>query len=388
MSVNALDVGILTLGVAAAVGGYRLGLAARAASWFGLVVGLGIAARVAEPVLERMDAADDGRRLLTAAGLLIGGAFLGQAFGLVVGARLHHSLPEGNARLVDRFGGGVAGVLGVLVAVWLLSPAMARVPGQSARLARGSIIAGAVAEILPKPPDSLRSIERLVGTELPDVLDAFQQAPELGAPPAESGLTPELAEAVAASTVKVEARACGRLQDGSGALLADDLVVTNAHVVAGAEDVVVERHPDGEPVAATVVAFDPNRDLAVLSVPGLARAPLRLGDAVQGDVGAVFGHPGGGPLELSPYAVGEEVTATGRDIYGRSTTRRQVFFLAAELRPGDSGGALVNATGDVVGVAFAIAPDDPNVAYALTIEEVQAVLQGPLAPTAAGPCLR
>jgi S1-C subfamily serine protease len=386
--VNLLDLVIVVVAAAAAVGGYRLGFIARAASWFGLVVGLAVAARVAEPVLERMDRADDARRLLTATGLLLGGAFLGQAFGLVVGARLHYSLPHGNARDVDRAGGAVAGVLGVVVAVWLLAPAMARVPGDAARLARGSTIAGAVAEVLPAPPDSLRSIERLVGTQLPDVLDAFERAPELGPPPEASGLTPELAEQVAQSTVMVEASACGRLQDGSGAVLAPDLVVTNAHVVAGAEDVVVERHPDGEPVAATVVAFDPNRDLAVLSVPGIDRPALPLGDAVQGDVGAVFGHPGGGALELSPYAVGEEVTATGRDIYGRSDTRRQVLFLAAELRPGDSGGALVNASGAVVGVAFAIAPDDPNVAYALTIEEVQAVLVDALAPTGAGPCLR
>jgi len=385
---NALDLVILAIAAAAAVGGYRLGLVARAASWFGMVVGIGVAARVAEPVLEAMDRADDGRLLLTAAALLIGGAFVGQALGLVVGARLHHSLPAGGARRLDRAGGAVAGLLGVVVAVWLLAPAMTRVPGQAARLARGSAVAQAVSDALPPPPDSLRSIERLVGTELPDVLDAFERAPELGPPPAESGITPELAQRVAESTVKVEVRACGRLQDGSGAVLGPDLVVTNAHVVAGAEDVIVERHPDGEPIAATVVAFDPNRDLAVLSVPGIDRPVLSLGDAEAGEVGAVFGHPGGGALELSPFAVGEEVTATGRDIYGGSDTRRQVLFLAAELRPGDSGGALIDAAGAVVGVAFAIAPDDPNVAYALTIEEVQAVVGGPLQPVDAGPCLR
>ena len=385
---NALDLLILVALAAAAVGGYRLGFVARAASWFGMIVGIGIGARVAEPVLERMDAADDVRRLLTAAGLLLGGAFLGQALGLVIGAQLHHSLPTGSARIVDRRAGAVAGVLGVLVAVWLLSPAMARVPGQSARLARGSAIAGAVAQVLPSPPDSLRSIEQLVGTDLPDVLDAFDRAPELGPPPAESGLTPELAERVATSTVKVEARACGRLQDGSGAVVGRGLVVTNAHVVAGADDVIVERHPDGTPVVATIVAFDPNRDVAVLAVPDIDREPLAMGDAAPGSSGAVFGHPGGGPLELSPYSVGEEVTATGRDIYDASSTRRQVLFLAAQLRPGDSGGALIDPSGAVVGVAFAIAPDDPNVAYALTIEEIQAVLSGPLVPVNAGPCLR
>lgn len=385
---NALDLGIIAAAVAAGVGGYRLGFVARAASWFGMVVGIGAGAYVARPVLEAMADAEDSQRLLASVGLLVGGAFLGQAFGLVVGSRLHYSLPEGPARATDRVGGVGAGVLGIVVAVWLLTPAMAEAPGVAAQLARGSVIARGVADALPPPPAALRSIERLVGAELPDVLGAFEEAPELGPPPENSGLSMQVADQVAVSTVKVEARACGRLQDGSGAVIGPELIVTNAHVVAGADEVIVERYPDGEPVDATVVAFDPERDVAVLAAPGLDRPPLPLGDAEAGEVGAVFGHPGGGPLELSPFEVGEEVTATGRDIYDRNTTRRQVLFLAAELRPGDSGGALVDPAGSVIGVAFAIAPDDPNVAYALTIEEVQAVLGGPLQPVDPGPCLR
>jgi len=386
--VNPLDLLIVAAGLAAAVGGYRLGFVARAASWFGLVVGAAIGARVAEAVLERMHDATEPQRLLAGSGLLVGGALLGQAFGLVVGAHLHRSLPQGGARSADRSAGAVAGVLGVVVAVWLVAPAMARVPGSWARLARGSAIAAAVADTLPAPPAAFGALEELIGADLPDVLGAFQQAPELGAPPAESGLTEAVADQVAASTVKVEAEACGRLQDGSGGVLGSDLVVTNAHVVAGAGDVVVERYPDGEVLEATVVAFDAERDLAVLAVPGIGRPALPLAEAQPGATGAVFGHPGGGPLELSPYAVGEEVTATGRDIYNSAATRRQVLFLAAQLRPGDSGGPLVDPSGTVVGVAFAIAPDDPNVAYALTVDEVQAVLAGPLQPTGTGPCLR
>ena len=65
--------------------------------------------------------------------------------------------------------------------------------------------------------------------------------------------------------------ACGRLQEGSGAVLGDELVVTNAHVVAGADSVEVIRHPDGAEIEATVVAFDPSADLAVLDVPGIDR---------------------------------------------------------------------------------------------------------------------
>jgi S1-C subfamily serine protease len=149
----------------------------------------------------------------------------------------------------------------------------------------------------------------------------------------------------------------------------------------------VYRHPDGEAVPATVVAFDPARDIAVLQADGLGRPALPLVAADEGDIGAVFGHPGGGDLTLSPFQVGREVTATGRDIYDSGPTARQVLFLAAQLQPGDSGGALVDPAGEVIGVAFAVAPDDPNVAYALTVAEIEAVLNGPLQPVEPGGCL-
>jgi S1-C subfamily serine protease len=385
---NLLDVVIVALAVGAGIGGYRLGLVARATSWPGMLVGVLLAARIVGPMARAIEGAGDTRLLLVATGLLVGGAFLGQALGLLIGARLHLALPEkGSYRQIDRSAGTVAGVLGVLLAVWLLTPALAEVRGDAARLARTSSITRWVADVLPTPPDALGELESLVGDEFPAVFPGLDPAPDLGAPPPESGLSQEVQDAAALSTVKVEAAACGHLQDGSGVVLGPDLVVTNAHVVAGSDEIVVERHPDGQIVTAEVVAFDPSADLAVLSVPGLERPALPMSDAQVGSIGAVFGHPGGGDLQPSPYEVGEEVTATGRDIYGDGRTERQVLFLAAELEPGDSGAALVDSGGSVAGIAFAIAPDQPSVAYALTVEEVQDVLAGPLAPTGTGPCV-
>jgi S1-C subfamily serine protease len=385
---NTLDILILAAMIGAGIGGYRLGFVARATSWLGMLVGILVAARAVGPVVRAIEDAGDARLLLTAAGLLLGGAFLGQAVGLLIGARLHYALPSGRARDVDRSAGAIMGLLGVVVAVWLLTPAMGRVQGTAARLARTSTITRILADALPTAPDTLRELEQLVGADFPTVFGNLDPAPDLPPPPAGSGLSAEVQDAVARSTVKVEAAACGRLQDGSGAVIGPDLVVTNAHVVAGAEDVVVERHPDGTTLTAEVVAFDPERDLALLSVPGIERPALPLGDAEEGSTGAVFGHPGGGDLNPRPYLVGREVTATGRDIYDQSRIERQVLFLAAALQPGDSGGALIDAGGAVAGIAFAIAPDDSNVAYALTVEELQEVLAGPQAPTSAGPCLR
>jgi S1-C subfamily serine protease len=169
-----------------------------------------------------------------------------------------------------------------------------------------------------------------------------------------------------------------------------DLIVTNAHVVAGSQHPTVLRHPDGAVLDAEVVAFDPNRDVAILHVPGIARSALTLGDGSfdEGGVGAVFGHPLGGKLTLSPFKVAQKLDARGFDIYDQNHTTREIFVLSSDLAPGDSGGALVDPNGVVEGVAFAIAPDQPHVGYALTLADVQPVLAGDLSgQVSTGPCI-
>ena len=385
---NTLDLIVLAAAVGAAVGGYRLGLLARVASWIGMAAGLLVGIQVLPPVLRAMEEGSDQQLLFVTLGVLLGCAFIGQALGLFVGARLHVALPGASVRSVDRGAGAAAGVLGVLVSLWLLLPVIADVRGWVALQARTSTFAGLVHDRLPEAPDALATLRRLVGgDQFPRVFDALQPAPDLGPPPSAPGIPQEVVDQVVLSTVKVEGVACDRIQEGSGFVALPELVVTNAHVVAGQDETVVERS-DGSEVTATVVAFDPRRDLAILRVPGLNRAALPLADTDVGGTGAVFGHPGGGPLRVAPYSVGREVTATGTDIYDQQRTEREVLILAASLAPGDSGAGLVDPQGQVVGVAFAIAPDKPNVAYALDIEELQAVLAGNLSqPVDTGPCL-
>ena len=102
-----------------------------------------------------------------------------------------------------------------------------------------------------------------------------------------------------------------------------------------------------------------------------------VAEADEGDRGGVYGYPGGGDLRIAPYEIAQEVQARGSDIYDEDRTERRVFFLSAHLRPGDSGSALIDPDGEVVGVAFAIAPDRSDVAYALTEEELNAILNVP-----------
>ncbi len=386
---NSLDALLLLLAVSAGFGGYRLGLVARVASWLGMAIGLYIAARSLPWLLRTVEGGKQTTLLFVAAGALIGGAFVGQAAGLLAGSRMQQLMPPGPVRVADRVAGAAAGLLGVLVALWLILPTMADVPGWPAEQSRSSRVARFVHNALPDAPDTLQALRQLVGEDqFPSVFSALQPAPDLGPPPAESGISQEVADRVVPSTVKVQGVACRRIQEGSGfTFRAPDLVVTNAHVVAGEDDIVVYRS-DGSAVDATVVAFDPDRDLAVLRVPGLERPVLPGGPTAPGGRGGVFGHPGGGPLRIAPFQVGQEVEASGRDIYDRSRTEREVLILSSGLQPGDSGAALIDGAGAVVGVAFAIAPDKPGVAYALSMDELNAVLAGDLsAEKDTGPCL-
>src|SRR4051812_41705490 len=386
---NMLDLLIIVFAVLAAMGGYRMGFVARAASWVGLAIGLALAARFVPNVVDAIHFNQASSRLLVAAGVLIGGAFLGQALGLVVGGQIHRVIPLGPLRMADRAVGAVVGLLGIVVAVWLLLPSMADVPGGFARQARTSSIARFIDAAFPNPPDTLQALRRLVGSDVfPRVFDALRPAPDLGPPPAASTLSAALQSKVTASTVRVEGQACNRLQDGSGFAVAPNTIVTNAHVVAGERHTVVYR-PDGNRLPASVVMFDSDRDLAVLDVPNLNQAPLPVGSAKIGDQGAVFGHPGGTPdVVISPAAIRQQVQAVGRDLYDTHQTRRDVFILASALHPGDSGGALVSEAGNVVGVAFAIAPDRPGTSYALTSKELNAALGEARRPgTSTGACV-
>jgi S1-C subfamily serine protease len=387
---NAFDLAIVAVMVLAAIGGYRVGLLARLAGWGGWVFGIVVAAAVAPLVLDQIGGLDPQVRLLLAIGVFLAIASIGAAIGEVLGLRLRRMLPTGVLRQADHAGGALAGAVGVLLLLWLLLPALADIPGEISAQVRNSTIARTVESSAPRAPKPLQDLRQaVVDANFPEVFSGLRPAPDTGPPPGESVLPPAVRARVGASTVRLSGRACSRILSGSGFTVASETVVTNAHVVAGVDRPTVIR-PDGRQLNATVQVFDPNRDLAVLRVPGLGEAALEIGKAGAGTEGAVFGYPGGQrELAISPARIESQVNALGRDLYGTATTRREVFILAASVHPGDSGGALTDADGVVVGVAFAIAPDRPSTAYALTSDELNAALAAPRGGAVdTGPCLR
>lgn len=376
---NLLDLIVLLCAVGGAVVGFRLGFVVRAFSWLGFWLGFWLGMTIAPSIVEQMHESSALAKVLVQMATLIGFAFVGQGVGMAIGTRLHIAVPEGRARQVDRGAGAVLSVFGVLAILWLLLPALGNTPGWASEQAHGSRIAREVNDLMPDPPDPIQDLRRLMGDEIfPQVFDALTPAPDVGPPPASAGLSSAQVQALIASTVKVEGVACDNIQEGSGFVVGDDLIATNAHVVAGEDETQVAFDDGSGPFDAVVVAYDPVRDVAILRVDGLDEGQhpvLPRRDAAVRDTGGVFGHPGGNPLEISPFTVSEELTALGTDVYDRQQSERQVLVLSSQLQPGDSGSALVDTTGTVVGMAFAVAPDDPDVAYALDLSELDAVLE-------------
>ncbi|CAB4372559.1 MAG: MarP family serine protease [Actinobacteria bacterium] len=370
-----LDVALLVAIALAVLGGYRLGFVTRVVSWIGLAAGLALCVWLLPRFLDQLDSTNHGLLLVLSIGLLLVGATLGQALGFIVGGRLTPRRRDGAFGAIDRVLGGLAGLVGVVTIVWLVIPVFIASPGWLATQTSNSWIARTVENSLPPAPDAMQALRSVVGQgSFPDVFDALRPTPNLGSPPDSTGLTLEVATCVARSVVKVEGPACNKLQDGSGFVIGEGLIATNAHVVAGERSTNILRD-DGRRFDGTVIAFDPARDLAIVRVAGFERPPLPLANGKsEGTRGGVFGHPGGEPLRIAPFKVARLINATGRDIYGSSKTERKVLEISASLRPGDSGSALANEQGEVVGIAFAIARDTSNVAYALSPAEMQATL--------------
>jgi S1-C subfamily serine protease len=391
--VNFLDLVLVAVAAGAGWVGYRMGFVRRASSWAGLAVGIIAGVLLVPDVADALKGSPPRTRLLASLAFVVVVAAIGQAVGAAIGGSLAAKLGRGAGgalRQGDRVAGGVLGVTGVLVLVWLLIPALAGSPGWTARAVRDSAVARLIDRVAPEPPSESETLGRLVGDQtFPEVFDTLA-SPDAGTPPSD-GIPADAAARVTRSTLLVEGEACDQIQEGTAFVAGPNLVVTNAHVVAGEAHTRVTTS-DGRRLDSTVVAFDPNRDLAVLRVPGLGLPALERGDAQVDERGALFGHPGGGPLRQAPVRISEQIRARGTDITRTTPTERDVFVLAAVTAPGDSGGPVVDDAGRVIGVMFAYDISRESTAYALTRTELDAVLDPVLAgsPTAAvgtGGCL-
>ncbi len=386
---TALDLGLVVLVLLALVAGFRVGLVARIASWAGLIAGVLATWWTAPQLLAVLPTTEPRLRFV---------AVLTLGLTLLVMLSAGFSLLGGRVRrwirrwivldVIDRSAGAVAGVLVLALLVWVLAPIAAAVPGGLARQVRSSVAVAAMAEFAPPPPDAVGLVRRAIDLSgIPLVLDVFESAPAVGSPPGDLDLAGPSTQQAAASVVRIDARGCNRRSSGSGFVLDTNLVVTNAHVVAGAEALLVHT-PRGLPRDAEVVAFDADRDLALLAVDGLDLPALARGPASVQSHAFVIGHPGGQETQrVAPVRIDRRREAIGRDIFDDRPASRRVLVLAADLERGDSGAPVIDAEGRVVGVVFAVSPDRPTTAFALDDTELDAFLAQPISRAEASRCL-
>ena len=383
-----LDVALVLALLLSIVAGLRVGLLVRAAGFGGLVVGIVLSTAIV-PVVVELVGPRTPQGVLVATSLTIAMTVLVSMVVFQLGAfRFRGRIDEETTlRAVDRVGGAAAGVVTVLVFVWVTTPVAVLVPGAVSAQVRASVVVELVDGLSPAAPDTLLALESFVGSSrFPEVFSDIAPARTDVAPPTAVAVPPLVIASGTASSVEVEAAGCGRLSSGSGWTVEPELVVTNAHVVVGA-DTVLLRRSDGARIEADVVVLDARRDLALLHAPGLGLVALPRATAVDREAAASFGHPlGQDEVRVAPVVVDRTVLATGRDVYGEERVERAVVVLAAALQVGDSGSAVMDADGSVIATVFAINPMDPSTAYALADEEVTALLAAPRVAGASGRC--
>ncbi|GAA5030523.1 MarP family serine protease [Terrabacter aeriphilus] len=385
-----LDLALVLLLLAYGFSGYRQGLIRSAFSLAGFFLFAMIAIWQLPEVLSRWPAVADNDRTRVLALVLgvVALGWLGQFLGGIVGGQIRRRVGATSLRRADSVLGGVVVMLAASLIVWFIGGAL--------RTAGNASLSRAMAE-----SRVLRVVDAIVPEQTGQVFSSFRGfLSSQGFPQVFGGLSPEpitpvqdpdpavarsqAVRAAGTSVVKVttQSLSCQRGQEGTGWVLSAGRIVTNAHVVAGSDEVRVEG--GGRVVRAEVVVFDPERDLAVLSVSGLDLPALPLGgDVNRGDSAVVAGYPLDGPYRVGSARVRAQLEARGLDIYGRERVVRQIYSLAATVRPGNSGGPLLDPSGHVVGVIFAKSLEDDATGYALTLAEAKPVFDEAAAAGAA-----
>jgi S1-C subfamily serine protease len=378
--VESTDWFVLGVVALAAMYGLARGLVRGALSLAGFALGAYVGARIAPSVLSE---GSPYAPLVALGGALLGGTLL-SSVAEMLGVSLRTTMGAiPGLRALDSVAGALFGAAAGLVLCWAIGAALLYIPGQSElrRSVQDSAILSRINEEFP-PERLLETLERV------DPLGVLAGPPAIVAPPnSKLAGDPDVVRA-ARSVVRITGLACGLGVEGSGWIASREMVVTNAHVVAGIERPQVDRG-EGEELTSAVVAFDAKNDLAVLRVPGLEGQPLRLADPERGVPVALIGYPGNGPLTRIPGRLGGTNAFVSRDAYGRGPITRTVTAIRGLVRPGLSGGPGVDARGRVRTTVFARRPGDRG-GYGIPADLVRAMLAGAEAtgPPLATDCAR
>jgi len=336
------------------------------------VAGVVAGAALAPSVVSALDLPGSTKSLAAALVLFICGS-LGSTLGYMAGDPLRRGLRgRRDVRPPEKLAGSLFSAFAVLSVAWFLGLTFSQVrTAELGRIIQQSKVLLTLDSLFPRPPGFLSGVRGILAdVPFPQAFAVLEQPSLDSLQPPASVDTPGVA-AASRAVYRVEGKGCGGVVSGSAYPVAPGYLVTNAHVVSGTSGTRVEQDAGRQgPVPATVVLFDPGRDVAVLWAPQLAASALPVGNGQRGTQGAVIGYPGGGREYVSPAVIEKSTTATGRDIYNDAIVDRNIWILSSDVRPGNSGGPVVDLQGNVLGLIFAASSTDPGQAYALTNDEI------------------
>jgi S1-C subfamily serine protease len=374
---------VLALALIAGVSGWRHGMAVALLSFVGVLGGAVLGVQLAPLLASNLETKSS--QVVVSVVVVVVLVALGETTGVYFGRHIRDRITGERTLTVDSMLGSVLQAATVVVAAWLvaLPLATASMPALAAGV-RGSGVLRAVDSVMPGParqlPADLRTV--LDSSGFPDVLSPFAPTPisQVGPPdPALAGSA--TVQDVQGSVLKVRGKApsCSRQLEGSGFVIGPELVMTNAHVVAGTNETSVEVASRGRTreLGADVISYDPAVDLAVLYVRGLQAPALEFADepATVGDDAIVLGFPLDGPFNPTAAKIRDRIQLRGPNIYDSGEVTREVYTVRAVVRSGNSGGPMVRTDGKVVGVVFGAALDDSETGFVLTNAQVQPTLE-------------
>ncbi|HEV7975814.1 MarP family serine protease [Amycolatopsis sp.] len=388
---NWVDVLVLLLAVLAAVSGAFQGVIIALPSLVGVILGAIAGIQLAPLVVELFT--NPAAKVAFAVATVVFLVAIGETLGVWTGRKLRQKINPEKLSGIDKTLGAIVQAAVVFVIAWMIATPLTAVPGL-AKPIKNSVVLGGVNDAMPEAARSLPTDLRKLLDESGFVsfLDPFQKAPsaDIGPPDTalqKSGIVGELRSSVV--KIRGNATSCSRSLEGSGFVVAPQRVMTNAHVVAGTDEVAIETA--GSRLPARVVYFNPDVDIAVLAVPRLQAKPLPLSDveAQAGDSAIVLGYPLDGPYTATPARLRGRINLRGPDIYASKTVQRDVFTVRAAIRSGNSGGPMVDPAGNVIGVVFGAAVEDPDTGFTLTANQVRSEAEAAPAQSSevgTGPC--
>ena len=390
---NPLDVLAIVLIVVAVVLGVRSGALPQLLGLGGAAITAVAGLAVLPVVTPLLDDLDTSLRAVVVLAALFGLVGVGETLGAAVGRRASAALGTGFLGAFERVAGGVVGAAQAILILWLAGGVIASGPFPGlAQLAQRSVTLRVVDAVLPPPTEIVLELGRILDDSgLPNVFIGLEQlpAPDIDLP--SDARARQIGERAAPSVLRVVADGCDLRASGSSFVVAPEYLVTNAHVIVGADSIRVQSSDDT--FRAVPVLVDLDLDIALLWADGVTVQPLRWAadDPGRGAIGATVGYPGGGNEAVKPATVAASYFATGLDVTNEERVTRRIIELRARVVPGDSGGPLVLEDGRVGGVVFAESRVDPAVGYALSPREVQSRVAAAIGRQSAvptGPCVR